>query len=56
MNTNSVTWWLGWVAVGIATGLFVSWSITGAVFGWPLPLMIVLFVAGGAFQSRLRRR
>lgn len=46
----------GFASLGLAAGAFSAWYIDGAVWSWPLPLMVVLFVAGALFRARLRER
>lgn len=46
----------GWLVLGIASGLFASWSIYGVLWQWPLYAMIAAFVGGGYFQRRYALR
>gem|GEM_PF-5888117 len=41
---------------GVAVGAFASWRISGSVWGWPLIVMVLMFLGGGWVNWRRRRR
>ncbi|GIG53629.1 hypothetical protein Dac01nite_03810 [Demequina activiva] len=56
MQRSSTIEIAGWLALGVSSGLFVSWSIYGVVWQWPLFVMVAASMGGWYFQRWYARR